>query len=66
MRWVMLGGGVILLLLGIVWLLQGINVLPGSFMSGQSFWALMGLICIVAGGALGYFGLRRKSASPQA
>ena len=24
---------------GIVWLLQGINVLPGSFMTGDPFWA---------------------------
>ena len=28
---------------GIVWLLQGINVLPGSFMTGDPFWAWTGL-----------------------
>jgi hypothetical protein len=41
--------GVLLVLLGIVWVLQGINVLPGSFMSGQMRWAVRGGILIVAG-----------------
>jgi hypothetical protein len=66
MRAVMIGLGVIALLLGAVWLLQGINVLPGSFMTGQSFWAMMGAILIVVGAVLCFFGLRRKPANPQA
>ena len=41
--------GVLLILLGSVWLLQGINVLPGSFMSGQTRWAVRGGILIVGG-----------------
>jgi hypothetical protein len=41
--------GVVLVLLGSIWFLQGINVLPGSFMSGQSRWAVRGGILIVAG-----------------
>lgn len=41
--------GVLLLLLGCVWLLQGINILPGSFMTGQMKWAIYGGILIVAG-----------------
>ncbi|MBC7895733.1 MAG: hypothetical protein H7066_09975 [Cytophagaceae bacterium] len=40
---------VLLLLTGCVWFLQGINVLPGSFMTGQTKWAIYGAICIVAG-----------------
>jgi hypothetical protein len=40
---------VILVLLGSVWVLQGINVLPGSFMSGQTRWALRGGILVFAG-----------------
>lgn len=39
--------GVLLLLVGIVWILQGINVLPGSFMTGQTKWAVNGAICVV-------------------
>ena len=45
--------GVLLLLIGIIWILQGINVLPGSFMTGQMKWAAYGGLAVVAGlGAL--------------
>ena len=27
--------GVLLLVIGVIWILQGINVLPGSFMTGR-------------------------------
>jgi hypothetical protein len=40
---------VLLVLLGSVWFLQGINLLPGSFMSGQMRWAVRGGILIVVG-----------------
>ena len=41
--------GVLLVLIGIVWILQGINVLPGSFMTGQTKWAVNGAIAAVIG-----------------
>ena len=41
--------GALLLVLGCVWFLQGINVLPGSFMTGQTQWAVYGAIAVVAG-----------------
>ena len=41
--------GVLFLLVGCVWLLQGTNVLPGSFMTGQTKWAVYGGILLVAG-----------------
>lgn len=41
--------GVLLMLVGIVWILQGINVLPGSFMTGQMKWAIYGVITVVVG-----------------
>lgn len=41
--------GVLFMLLGSVWVLQGINVLPGSFMSGQMRWAVRGGILLCAG-----------------
>jgi uncharacterized membrane protein HdeD (DUF308 family) len=44
--------GVVLMLLGTIWVLQGINVLPGSFMSGQSRWAVRGAILVFAGIAM--------------
>ena len=41
--------GVLLVLLGCVWFLQGINVLPGSFMTGHIQWAVYGAILAVLG-----------------
>jgi hypothetical protein len=40
---------VLLILMGGVWFLQGISVLPGSFMSGQTRWAIYGGIAVAAG-----------------
>ena len=40
---------VVVLMFGCVWFLQGINVLPGSFMSGQMRWAVWGAILAFAG-----------------
>lgn len=41
--------GAILMLMGTVWFLQGINLLPGSFMSGQTRWAVNGVIAVAVG-----------------
>jgi hypothetical protein len=52
--------GVLLIQLGMIWFLQGINVLPGSFMTGEMRWAVYGTIAAVAGAALLIkFGRRR-------
>jgi uncharacterized membrane protein len=40
---------VILMAIGLVWLFQGIGVLPGSFMTGQTRWAVYGCLTAVAG-----------------
>ena len=39
-------------LTGWVWILQGIGVLPGSFMSGQAVWAAIGAILVAVSGVL--------------
>jgi hypothetical protein len=44
--------GSFLVLLGAVWFLQGINLLPGSFMTGQIRWAVYGGIAVASGIAL--------------
>jgi hypothetical protein len=44
--------GAVLILFGGIWFLQGINVLPGSFMTGQIQWAVYGGIAMAAGVAL--------------
>jgi hypothetical protein len=41
--------GVLLVLVGCIWFLQGINVLPGSFMTGQTRWAVRGMMLVFAG-----------------
>jgi hypothetical protein len=44
--------GSLLVLVGATWFLQGINVLPGSFMTGQIRWAVYGGIAVAAGVAI--------------
>jgi hypothetical protein len=44
--------GVVLVLFGSIWFLQGINVLPGSFMTGQIRWAVYGGIAVIGGVAI--------------
>ena len=56
--------GVLVTLMGVVWFLQGINILPGSFMTGQSQWAIYGAIAVVSGVGLLVFANRRKTAPP--
>lgn len=53
--------GSLLVLIGVVWILQGFNVLGGSFMSGQRFWAGMGGIAAVVGAVLLLWGVKRES-----
>ena len=42
----------LLMLTGIIWILQGVNILPGSFMTGQSHWAVAGVFAFIGGGLL--------------
>ena len=58
MRYVLLIIGGLMALVGGVWLLQGVGILPGSFMTGQSFWAIMGAIFLAVGGPLVLVGFR--------
>ena len=60
MRMAMLVGGIIVLLLGAGFFLQGINVIPVGFMAGDTKWAIIGLIMVIGGGAIAYSGYRRK------
>jgi hypothetical protein len=60
MRIVLTIVGGLLTLMGLIWILQGINVLPGSFMSGQMKWAVNGGIAAVVGVGLLVFANRRR------
>lgn len=51
---------ILLILVGLVWFLQGINILPGSYMTGQIQWAINGGIAMVVGLGLFFSSNRRK------
>lgn len=41
--------GAITALFGLIWLLQGADILPGSAMSGSQFWEVAGAITFIVG-----------------
>jgi hypothetical protein len=49
----------LMVIIGGIWFLQGINILPGSFMTGQMRWAIYGGLLLVAGIALLLINRRR-------
>ena len=54
--------GVLMLLVGLVWIGQGLGYIKGSFMTGDVKWFWIGLVLIVVGLVLGGVGvLRRQS-----
>ena len=44
--------GVVLVLLGGLWTLQGFGIVGGSFMTGSTMWLVIGLVVLAAGIAL--------------
>ncbi|HET6151444.1 MAG TPA: hypothetical protein VFE15_00720 [Marmoricola sp.] len=54
--WVIIG--VVLILAGLVWTLQGTNVIQGSSMSDTTTWSVIGPIVLIIGVIVGYVGLR--------
>ena len=51
---------VLLVAAGIIWILQGVNLLPGSFMTGDPQWAVNGAITAAIGVGLFWFASRKK------
>jgi hypothetical protein len=62
MRWVWIVLGVLAVLLGIVWTLQGLNILGGSAMSGHIIFTVIGVIVAVVGLVLLGVGVQRGRA----
>ena len=52
--------GAVVAVLGLLFTLQGTDVIGGSAMSGTTFWAVAGPIIIVIGLAVAAMGLRRR------
>jgi uncharacterized membrane protein len=54
--------GIILGIVGVIWILQGLDIefAPQSFMTGDPLWVVLGVVAILAGGAFLWRGTRRK------
>jgi hypothetical protein len=55
--------GVVLVIAGVIWALQGFGVIGGSFMSGDSVWAIVGPVVAVLGLVIGLAGWSRMRAA---
>ena len=60
MRWVWLVLGILFVLAGAVWTLQGLGVLGGSSMSNDTKWAVIGPIVVIGGLVAVVAGARAK------
>lgn len=58
MRTVLIVLGAAFLLTGVVWILQGLDIVRGTFMSGQAFWGWTGVVCAIVGVAALFFAFR--------
>ena len=58
MRTILIVVGTVAVLTGTVWVLQGFNVLGGSFMSGRRFWAEAGIVTLGIGVGFIYLAIR--------
>jgi membrane-associated protease RseP (regulator of RpoE activity) len=52
--------GILLLVLGLLWALQGAGMVGGSPMTGQRVWLVIGIVAALAGLAAGYRGLSAR------
>ncbi len=59
MKWFLRVFGTLLILIGIVWILQGVNVLLGSMMSGHIQYSILGILVGAVGVGLLVFSARR-------
>ena len=60
MRFLWIAVGLVAIVAGVVWTLQGLDVLGGSAMSGETTWAIVGPIVAVVGMLVFLFGIRRR------
>jgi hypothetical protein len=57
-----LGG--LFVVVGVIWLGQGVGLIGGSFMTGEAVWAVIGGFCIVLGAYVVRAGFRWRQAAP--
>ncbi len=58
-RFALIVVGTLALLMGVIFAGQGANLIPGSFMTGDPTWLVVGLILVVVGVVLLVVALRR-------
>jgi hypothetical protein len=58
--WLPIAGGLLAVVLGLLWTLQGLDVIDGSVMSGVSFWAFVGPVVALAGVVLIVLAMRAR------
>ena len=54
--------GVVVALVGLLWTLQGFDVVKGSSMSGTTTWSIIGPVVLVVGVVLMWVGIRGRRA----
>ncbi len=52
--------GVLAVVVGGVWIGQGLNLIPGSFMTGNRMWFYIGILVALLGAVLVVLGLRSR------
>jgi hypothetical protein len=60
----LVAAGVLIVLVGAIWTLQGLGVVGGSAMSGVTLWAVVGPVVVVVGIAVAAIGRRGRSPGP--
>jgi uncharacterized membrane protein YcjF (UPF0283 family) len=63
-RVIRLAIGALLVLVGLVWVGQGVGLIEGSFMTGEAVWAVIGAVCLALGAMLLVTTLRASSREP--
>jgi hypothetical protein len=48
-EWVKAVVGIVFIAFGGLWTLQGLNLVQGSFMSGQTMWLVIGIVVLLLG-----------------
>jgi hypothetical protein len=61
-RIVLLVMGAVLILMGVLWTMQGLDIVGGSAMSGETLWAVVGPIVVIVGAVVLWRGLRTEPA----
>ncbi len=54
--------GIILGIIGVIWILQGLDIAfaPQSFMTGDPLWVVLGVVAVLAGAAVLWRGARKR------